>query len=111
MQLRTGLNPYGLTYHLGLQGMGTPRANPQPAGLEGFIALATEIGVPYAAIALITDRDVGLDDAPGTEPVTMDEVFAMVKRNADVVRNVLARAVAALPDELFDDIADPTLAD
>src|SRR5690606_14661138 len=44
MQLRTGLNPYGLTYHLGLQGMGTPRANPKPAGLEGFIALATEIG-------------------------------------------------------------------
>lgn len=44
MQLRTGLNPYGLTYHLGLQGMGTPRANPEPAGLEGFIALATELG-------------------------------------------------------------------
>ncbi len=73
-------------------------------------ALATEIGVPYAAIALITDRDVGLDDAPGTSPVTLDEVFAMVKRNADVVRNVLARAVAALPDELFDDIPDATLA-
>src|SRR5690606_36930957 len=44
MQLRTGLNPYGLTYHLGLQGMGTPRANPEPAGLEGFIGLATELG-------------------------------------------------------------------
>jgi sugar phosphate isomerase/epimerase len=44
MQLRTGLNPYGLTYHLGLQGLGTPRANPEPAGLEGFIAIATELG-------------------------------------------------------------------
>lgn len=42
--LRTGLNPYGLTYYLGLQGMGTPRANPQGAGLEGFIALAVELG-------------------------------------------------------------------
>ena len=41
--LRIGLNPYGLTYHLGLQGMGTPRANPAGRGLEGFIAIATEL--------------------------------------------------------------------
>jgi len=42
--LRTGLNPYGLTYHLGIQAAGTPRANPKAVGLEGYIALATEIG-------------------------------------------------------------------
>jgi sugar phosphate isomerase/epimerase len=41
--LRTGLNPYGLTWHLGPQGMGTPRANPAARGLEGFIAIATEL--------------------------------------------------------------------
>jgi 3-oxoisoapionate decarboxylase len=39
-----GLNPYGLTYHLGLQGAGGPRANPKGAGLEGFIAIAVELG-------------------------------------------------------------------
>ena len=39
-----GLNPYGLTYYLGLQGAGGPRANPKAAGLEGFIAIATELG-------------------------------------------------------------------
>ena len=39
-----GLNPYGLTYTLGLQGLGTPRANPQGTGLDGFIAVAQEIG-------------------------------------------------------------------
>lgn len=44
MQLLTGINPYGLTYHLGLQGMGTARANPKGRGLEGFIALGTELG-------------------------------------------------------------------
>jgi 3-oxoisoapionate decarboxylase len=43
MKLLTGLNPYGLTYHLGLQGKGTPRANPKATGLEGFIAIATEL--------------------------------------------------------------------
>jgi sugar phosphate isomerase/epimerase len=33
-----------LTYDLGLQGAGTPRANPHGKGLEGFIALAKELG-------------------------------------------------------------------
>jgi sugar phosphate isomerase/epimerase len=42
--LRIGLNPYGLTYHLGIQAGGTPRANPKGVGLEGYIALATELG-------------------------------------------------------------------
>jgi sugar phosphate isomerase/epimerase len=41
--LRTGLNPYGLTYHLGMQGSGTPRANPRAVGFEGYLALATEL--------------------------------------------------------------------
>jgi sugar phosphate isomerase/epimerase len=40
----TGLNPFGLTYHLGLQAKGGPRANPDGRGIEGFIAIATEIG-------------------------------------------------------------------
>ncbi|MEO6301279.1 MAG: sugar phosphate isomerase/epimerase family protein [Paracoccaceae bacterium] len=44
MKLLTGLNPYGLTYHLGLQGMGTPRHNPRATGLDGFIALGIELG-------------------------------------------------------------------
>ncbi len=43
MKLNIGLNPYGLTYHLGLQGRGTPRANSHGKGLEGFIAIATEL--------------------------------------------------------------------
>jgi 3-oxoisoapionate decarboxylase len=45
-----GLNPYGLTYHLGLQGAGGPRANPKGAGLEGFIAIATELGASVIEI-------------------------------------------------------------
>jgi 3-oxoisoapionate decarboxylase len=42
--LTVGLNPYGLTWWLGLQGAGTPRANPAPAGIDDFIALAGRIG-------------------------------------------------------------------
>lgn len=42
--LQVGLNPYGVTYHLGLQGQGTARANPRGVGLEGFVRLAQELG-------------------------------------------------------------------
>ncbi len=48
--LAVGLNPYGLTYTLGLQGMGTPRANQEGTGLDGFIAVATEIGAKVIEI-------------------------------------------------------------
>jgi 3-oxoisoapionate decarboxylase len=43
MNIRVGLNPYGLTYHLGLQGNGSARANPDGKGLEGFISVAREL--------------------------------------------------------------------
>lgn len=42
--LTVGVNPYGLTFTTGLQGAGTTRVNPAGSGLEGFIAIATEIG-------------------------------------------------------------------
>jgi sugar phosphate isomerase/epimerase len=44
MHLRTGLNPYGISYHLGLHASDTPRANPNAVGLEGFLELTEEAG-------------------------------------------------------------------
>jgi sugar phosphate isomerase/epimerase len=44
MKLKVGLNPYGVAYHLGTESHDTPRANPAPAGLDGFLALADELG-------------------------------------------------------------------
>jgi 5'-methylthioadenosine phosphorylase len=61
-------------------------------------ALAAELGVPYAAIALVTDYDVGLEGVDGMAPVTMDQVFATLERNASVVRGVLFRAIGLLSD-------------
>ena len=61
MDLRTGLNPYGLTYHLGLQGRGTPRVNPNAVGLDGFLALTEELG--GRAIELWDGWLAALDDA------------------------------------------------
>lgn len=44
MKLITGLNPYGLSYMLGIQGKDTPRCNPSPKALDDFIALTLELG-------------------------------------------------------------------
>lgn len=65
--------------------------------------LAVEAGIPYAAVALITDYDLGLEGVAGVEPVTMEQVFSTLARNAELVRDVLFRAVGLLPDELLAD--------
>jgi len=98
--LRVGLNPYGLTYHLGLQGAGTPRANPKAVGLEGYIALATELGAKTlelwegwtgklsdAELKALGDRVRGL----GMEPVGSSGL-----QNADLQNSVrIARGLGA----------------
>jgi sugar phosphate isomerase/epimerase len=68
-----GLNPYGLTYHLGLQGAGGPRANPKGAGLEGFIAIGTELG---AKVLEIYD--------PWLRAMSDDEIRALRDRLGDL---------------------------
>ncbi|HEY4377395.1 MAG TPA: S-methyl-5'-thioadenosine phosphorylase [Acidimicrobiales bacterium] len=56
--------------------------------------LAREAGIAYAAIALITDYDVGVE-GEGMAAVTQDEVFAFFEANVATVRRVLFRALAA----------------
>ena len=61
--------------------------------------LARELGICYAAIALITDYDVGVEGIDGIEPVTHEEVFAFFERNVDQVRALLFRAVEMVPTD------------
>jgi 5'-methylthioadenosine phosphorylase len=56
--------------------------------------LAAELGLPYAALALVTDYDAGLD---GVEPVTQEAVFAFFESNVDRVRALLLRAIPNMP--------------
>ena len=56
--------------------------------------LAAEANIPYAAVALVTDYDAGVD---GHEPVTMDTVFATLRHNVDHVRELIVTALPALP--------------
>lgn len=43
--LHVGLNPYGINFAIGLMGAKTPRQNPHPLGLEGFVRIAEEASV------------------------------------------------------------------
>jgi len=60
--------------------------------------LTAEAGVPYAAVALVTDRDAGDPDRPdGAAPVTMEDVMATVRHNVAHVRRLIELALPHLP--------------
>ena len=56
--------------------------------------LCREAGLRYAAIALITDFDAGLEGT-GVPAVTHEEVFAFFEANVETVRRVLFRALGS----------------
>jgi sugar phosphate isomerase/epimerase len=60
-ELKVGLNPYGLTYTVGLQGFGTARANPAGSGLEGFLRIAEGLGAEVVEIFSPWLTELGAD--------------------------------------------------
>lgn len=66
-------------------------------GMTGVpeVVLARELGLCYATVATVTNVAAGLRDAP----LSHREVLAAQSANADRLRGLLARALAALPDE------------
>lgn len=59
-------------------------------------ALARELGLCFGGLALVTDYDTGVDDAPEVEAVGMASVLEVLRANVDNVRGVLTRAITAL---------------
>jgi len=59
--------------------------------------LAREAGLCYAAIALVTDYDTGVEGEPGVGPVTMEEVFAVLRNNVDRTRELLRQVIPTVP--------------
>jgi len=57
--------------------------------------LAREMRQCYAAIALVTDMDAGVETGAG---VGQEEVFALFAQNLDRLRSLLADTIATLPD-------------
>jgi 5'-methylthioadenosine phosphorylase len=61
--------------------------------------LARELGMCYAGLALVTDRDVGVEGDPDSKPVTMEAALAVLANNVDHTRSLLAGAIPAIPAE------------
>jgi 5'-methylthioadenosine phosphorylase len=57
--------------------------------------LCRELGLCYCGVALVTDYD----NLPDERPVTMDEVFAVLRANVDRTRSMLFSLIPSLPAE------------
>ena len=70
-------------------------------GMTGYpeVALARELGMCYASLALVTDYDAGLEGHPQIAPVSHQEVLRVFAANVDRVRSLLLEVVAGLPVE------------
>lgn len=66
------------------------------------VALARELEMCYMAVAPVTDYDVGLSEAPGIEPVTMEEVLRVFKSNVERVQKLIFKLVPQMPTEPAD---------
>ncbi len=64
------------------------------------VALARELGICYAGLALITDYDTGLEGVDGIAPVEMHQVFAMLKQNVDKTRALLSETIPNIPADI-----------
>jgi 5'-methylthioadenosine phosphorylase len=62
-------------------------------------ALARELGLCYASVALVTDHDTGVEEDADVAPVTHEEVFATFAANLEHLRALLLGALAAVPVE------------
>lgn len=71
-------------------------------------ALARELGLCYAAIALITDYDTGVEGLDHIAPVSQGEVFAFFEQNIERVRALLVATIGALGDARTCDCAAAT---
>jgi 5'-methylthioadenosine phosphorylase len=59
--------------------------------------LARELGLCYAGLALVTDRDVGVEGHPDHAPVTMEAALAVLAANVDHTRRLLETAIPEIP--------------
>lgn len=58
--------------------------------------LAREADLAFAGVALVTDYDTGLEDEPGVEAVTQEQVFAVFEQNVGRVRDLLRAVIPRL---------------
>ena len=62
--------------------------------------LASEIGIPYAAVAMATDYDCLFDDVPA---VTWEEVLKVFKENVGKVVNLLTNVIPKVSEDIIEE--------
>jgi 5'-methylthioadenosine phosphorylase len=65
-------------------------------------ALAREAGIPFGAVALVTDYDAGLAGRSDIEPVSQERVFAQFEENIDRLRALLRGVITRWGASEFD---------
>jgi purine nucleoside phosphorylase len=65
-------------------------------GMTGVpeVVLAAERGIPYASLCLVANPAAGLS----SDPITIEEVTAVVSQGAETVTGILSRAAQILAD-------------
>jgi 5'-methylthioadenosine phosphorylase len=65
-------------------------------GMTGIpeVVLATERGIPYASLCLVANPAAGLS----ADPITIEEVMAVIAQGAEAVTDILGRAAAILAE-------------
>ncbi len=61
------------------------------------VTLARELGMCYCGVALVTDYDTGVDGVDSIDPVSMDEIFAVLASMVDTVRDALRGVTELIP--------------
>jgi 5'-methylthioadenosine phosphorylase len=59
-------------------------------------ALARELGMCFTSVALVTDRDAGVEDG-STPSVTQEEVFSFFAANVERLRSLIGELIARAP--------------
>ncbi|HET6966418.1 MAG TPA: S-methyl-5'-thioadenosine phosphorylase [Acidimicrobiales bacterium] len=63
------------------------------------VALARELGMCFCGVALVTDYDTGVEGEEGIEPVSMDQIFAVLALMVGTVREVMRTVTELIPVE------------
>ncbi len=59
--------------------------------------LARELGLCYAGVALVTDRDAGVEGDPSVAAVTIEAAMEVLAANVEHTRRLLAAVIPAVP--------------
>lgn len=61
------------------------------------LILARELGMCYSTVAVVTDYDAGLAEAPEVEPVSHEQVLEVFAQNIETVRSAIGEMVGTIP--------------